>query len=77
MNTTKTHGWQWDSVTRFVKAAIEANKAAWDLVPSMRAAIIALKYAEIVSGQERETIPSIYLTNLWRDMLEASNLLDA
>lgn len=62
----KAHGW--------VKEAIKANKAAWDLVPSLRTAMIAQKYAEVVSGQAMETVRSEWLTTLWQDMLELAGL---
>jgi hypothetical protein len=68
-------GWDKAQVRSYVRDAIADHRAAWDLVPSLRQAIIAQKYAVIVSGQAIEMIATEKLTNLWTDMLEAAGLL--
>lgn len=70
-------GWDRAQVRSFVRDAIKMNQAAWDLVPTMRTAIIAQKYAFIVSGQVVDTIATAKLTTLWTDMLKCAGLTDA
>ncbi len=64
----KTRGWDERQVKEFVFQAIKHHKAAWDVVPSLRRAIVAEAFAVIVTGQDRESIPTIYIENLWSDM---------
>jgi len=70
-----TRGWDKQTVKSYVRDAIKENRAAWDLVPSLRTAIIAKKYTSIVSNQGVDMISTLKLGNLWLDMLEAANLL--
>lgn len=70
-----TRGWSKQTVKSYVRDAIKAHRAAWDLVPSMRVAIISMKYAFVVSNLGTESIATLKLQNLWLDMLEAANLL--
>jgi hypothetical protein len=74
-NQDPPRGWSLRQVRDYVRDAIKADRAAWDLVPSLRVAIIARKYAEVVSGQASETIATAKLSVLWTDMLEAAGLL--
>lgn len=73
--TASTRGWDRAQVRSFVRDAIAQHRDAWHLVPSLRTAIIAQKYAAIVSGQATETIATEKLSALWTDMLEAADLL--
>jgi hypothetical protein len=75
MTNDITRGWDKQAVRGYVRDAIKQNRAAWDLVPSLRVAIIAQRYTSIVSNQAVETIETIKLGNLWTDMLEAADLL--
>jgi hypothetical protein len=68
--------WDRQQVRSFVASVIRGNRAAWDLVPSLRTAIVAQAYASVVSGQAGETFATAKkLANLWTDMLEAAGLL--
>lgn len=71
-DTNKTRGWSERAVKEFVYAAIAGQRALWDLVPTARVGIVAAKFADIVSGLDRETVPSAYIANLWLDMREAA-----
>ena len=70
-----TRGWDKQTVKSYVRDAIKENRAAWDLVPSLRTAIIAWEYTSIVSNQGVDMISTQKLSNLWLDMLEAADLL--
>jgi hypothetical protein len=70
-----TRGWSKQTVKGYVRDAIKENRAAWDLVPSLRTAIISKKYTSVVSNQGVDMISTLKLQNLWLDMLEAANLL--
>ena len=68
----KTRGWDAKHVKAFVKDAISFHKAAWDVVPSLRRAILAERFADIIRHQDRDQIPAAYLDNLWIDMCECA-----
>ncbi len=65
---TKQRGWDERQVKAMVTDAIEANKAAWELVPTLRTAILAQKFVMVVTGLDRESVPTAYLDTLWSDM---------
>ncbi len=65
---SRERGWDARQVKDFVVDAIKSNQAAWDVVPKLRRAIIAERFAGIVTGLDRDSIPTMYLERLWSDM---------
>lgn len=74
--TDDVRGWSLVQVKRFVRDAKRSNEHAWNLIPALRSAILGEAYANIVSGQASETIPSVHLRTLWTDMLTEAGLLE-
>ncbi len=68
-------GWSVRWVQARVRDAIRRNRAAWNLVPSLRDAIIAREYASIAAGLDKDLVSSLHLATLWTDFLEAADLL--
>lgn len=75
MSNDKTRGWDAWQVKTFVQDAISQHRAVWDVVPTIRRAIIAQKFTTIVTGQDRGEIPTVYLDNLWADMCVVARTL--
>lgn len=68
-------GWDARQVKDFVIGAIKSNQAAWDVVPRLRRAIIAERFAGVVTGLDRDSIPTAYLETLWADMCKLAETL--
>lgn len=70
-------GWDLVQVKTFVNEAINAHREAWTVVPSVRRAIIAERFSDILRGQSVETLSTAKIEQLWQDMFELARKLGA
>ncbi len=66
--------WTKQCAKTYALNAMKAHRGAFDLVPSLRVAIIAQAFVVVVLGQDKAEQRTADLEALWLNMLEAAGL---